>query len=117
MGESQYKSTRDLIWSAAEKKIARQAFDRALQQDFAGLIADVKRRAAAIEQPSQLWELERYIAAGGKRIDREYDWRYSVLPEVLANLICKGRIKEQDLEGLRQDKLDFIRRYVHFATS
>lgn len=113
--ESSYHSPRDLVWSRAEKRLARQVFDRALQADFVRVISEVKKRAAKIEQPSQLWELERYIAASGKRINREYDWRASVLIEVFANLILKGRIQEQELEGLREDKLNFIRRYVQFA--
>ena len=70
---------RNLKWSSAEKAIARKAFDRALNQDLDAVI------------------------------DREYDYRYSVLLTVFAGLIRKGRLREEDLQGLAEDKLGHIR--------
>ena len=98
-----------LKWSPAEKAIARKAFDRALQREFAATINEVKNKAAKIEQPSQLWELETYLTRRRQDIDRQYDYRYSVLPLVLSNLILQGRLKEEELRGLGEDKLKYIR--------
>lgn len=76
------------------------------------MIQETKKMAGKIEQPSGLWELERYLTSRRKEIDRQYDYRYSVLPVVFADLIRKGRIREEELHGLSEDKLESIRSYV-----
>ena len=38
--------------------------------------------ADKIEQPTDLWDLEHYLTESRKKIDRKYDYRYSVLTEV-----------------------------------
>jgi hypothetical protein len=68
-----------------------------------------RRSLRTIEQPSDLWELERYLTERRKEIDRQYDYRYSVLLSVFADLIQKGRLREQDLQGLSAEKL----RHIH----
>ena len=100
---------RSLKWSSAEKAIARKAFEQALQQELEAIIRQAKKMAARIEQPSDLWELERYLIERRKEIDRQYDYRYSVLLIVFADLIQKGRLREQDLQGLSEEKLRHIR--------
>jgi hypothetical protein len=65
--------------------------------------------AGSIEQPSDLWKLERYLTQRRKEIDRRYDYRYSVLLNVFVDLIQKGRLREQDLQGLSEEKL----RHIH----
>jgi len=104
-----YTMIRSLKWSGAEKVIARKAFKRALQQDLGAIIRQAKKMAGRIEQPSDLWELERYLTERRKEIDRQYDYRYSVLLFVFADLIQKGRLGEQDLQGLSEEKL----RHIH----
>jgi hypothetical protein len=99
-----------LKWSPAEKAIARRAFDLALQREFDEVTEEVKRRAANIKERSALWELEDYLTLSRREIDSKYDYRYSVLPLVFARLIVENRISEDDLTGLREDKLDYIRR-------
>ena len=103
---------RDLKWSPAEKAIARKAFERALQQDLEAVIREARKMAEKIEQPSDLWELERYLTERRKEIDRQYDYRYSVLLFVFADLIRKGRLREEDLHGMSEDKLGYIRSYA-----
>ena len=103
---------RDLKWSPAEKAIARKAFERALQQDLEAVIREAKKMAEKVAQPSDLWELERYLTERRKEIDRQYDYRYSVLLFVFADLIRKGRLREEDLHGMSEDKLGYIRSYA-----
>ena len=103
-------ATADFPWSHSEKPIARKVFDRALRHELGQIIAEAKKRAAKIEQPSDLWELESYLAERRKYIDRKYDYRYSVLPIVFGVLVREGRIREEELQGLSSDKLDYIRR-------
>jgi hypothetical protein len=102
---------RDLRWSPAEKAIARTVFESALQQELAAVIRETKEMAVKIKQVSDVWDLERYLTRRRQEIDREYDYRYSVLPEVFGNLIRKGRIRGEDLRGLRDDKLYYIDAY------
>lgn len=97
-------------WSQAEKIVARRAFDRALKREFDQLIAETKRRAGEIEQIADVWSLAEYVFDRRKQIDSQYDYRYSVLPSVLADLLRVGRLSERDLAGLDDDKLAEIRR-------
>ena len=103
-----YTDTRRLKWSETEKAIARKAFDHALQKELQEVIQKAKRMAAAIEHPSDLWELESFLTKRRNEIDRKYDYRYSVLPQVFVNLVREGRVYEEQLRGLAEDKLGFI---------
>lgn len=101
---------RDLDWSHAEKVIARKAFNLALRRELDAVIQEAKHRADKITQPSDLWDLELYLTRRRQTIDRTYEYRYSVLPRVFGNLIRKGRLSEDDLRGLSEDKIAYIRR-------
>jgi Photoprotection regulator fluorescence recovery protein len=100
----------ELKWSHAEKTVARRAFDLALGKELAALLQEAKGRAARIEEPSELWDLESWLTERRREIDRRYDYRYSILPLVFAQLLRDGRLTEDDLHGLGQEKLDLIRR-------
>jgi len=105
----------NFAWSSAEKKVARAAFDMALGREFQAVMKKTKESAAKIEQPSDMWDLEAYLTRCRKRIDREFDYRYSVLLEVFAGLIVRGRLREYELHGLGGEKIECIQRYVGFA--
>ncbi len=70
---------------------------------------ETQQRLARTTESYQLWELERYLHDRRKKIDARYDYRYSVLPFVFADLILEGLLKEQDLRGLQEEKLAIIR--------
>jgi Photoprotection regulator fluorescence recovery protein len=101
---------REWLWSRAEKTAARHAFDVALVREFEAVIREAQERTARIADREELWELERWLAARRREINRTYDFRYSVLPQVFAQLLRLGRLKEEELDGLAPDKLDVIRR-------
>jgi hypothetical protein len=103
-------SIRNLKWSGGEKAVARRAFEHALGQQLEAVVREAKNRAARIKEPSELWDLEKFLSQRRQEIDRKYDYRYSVLPLVFANLLREGRLSEEDLRGLSQDKRDYIRR-------
>ena len=105
---------RDLRWSPAEKAIARKVYESALQQELEAVVRETKEMAAKIEQVGDVWDLEYYLTKRRREIDRQYDYRYSVLPDVFGNLIRKGRVREEDLRGLSDDKLDYIQTYAKF---
>src|SRR5438128_10622253 len=114
-GALSYEAIRDLKWSPQEKAVARKAFDLALKREFESVMVEAKTRAGKIREPSDLWELERYLTERRVQIDRQYEYKYSVLIMVFGNLIQRGRLSEQELEGLNQDKLDSIRGYVEMS--
>jgi hypothetical protein len=68
--------------------------------------------AGKIEQPTDLWGLEHYLTESRKRIDRTYDYRYSVLTDVFGRLVREVRLSEDELQGLGEDKLQSIRSYA-----
>ncbi len=98
-----------LNWSNAEKKIARAAFDAALDAELAALLAEFKQRALAVTDVAQLWEIEDLLRERRREIDRKYDFRYSQLVVVFGQLLRDGGLQEQQLGGLGQDKLTLIR--------
>jgi hypothetical protein len=100
---------REWKWSPAEKAVARRAFDLALSRELDAAVREAKERAARIEEASELWDLEHWLGEQRRRIDHDFDYRYSVLPVVFANLLRDRRITEDDLCGLAPDKLDAIR--------
>ncbi|WP_292458672.1 hypothetical protein [Mesorhizobium sp.] len=75
----------DFSWSASEKKLARHAFDKALEAALAKTMAEFKSKASAVTVPSQMWELEAYLREQRRDIDRTFDYRYSQL--LLSSLI------------------------------
>jgi len=105
---------RHLKWSHTEKQIARKAFELALDREFQSVIQRAKDMASKIEQPADLWELEHYLTQSRKKIDRTFDYRYSVLIDVFGRLIRERRLSEKELQGLGQEKLKSIRSYAKF---
>jgi hypothetical protein len=100
---------RALKWSAKDKAVARCAFDLALKQELDNMLREVKDKVSSIEEASELWELERWLAQRRQKIDRQFDFRYSVLLHVFASLLRERRLIDDDLQGLSQDKLTLIR--------
>ena len=101
-------------WSRSEKAIARSAFDVALNRELHTVMQKAKQMASQINEPSELWELEQYLTQRRKEIDRKYDYRYSQLTHVFGRLLYEGRVNEEELSGLREDKLKPIRSVAKF---
>ena len=83
----------DLKWSAAERKIARRAFD-----------------AARAGKPEDMWAVEDWLTRTRREIDSKYDYRDSRLAFVFGLLLQEGGLSEGELEGLGPDKLSVIER-------
>jgi hypothetical protein len=96
-------------WSPAEKKIARRAFDAALERQCAVILGDLKSMVASASAPEDLWKMHDFLTEQRREISQVYDYRYSMLIVVFARLLGEGWLKEADLEGLREDKLEHIR--------
>ena len=100
----------DEKWTDREKKIARRVFESAVSEELNSTIADFKARAAAVSEPEDMWALEHYLRERRRDIDRKYDYRYSQLIWVFGQLLREGRIREEQLAGLSEEKLNDIRR-------
>jgi len=109
-----YPYQNEPIWSRSEKIVARKAFDAALGRELHEVIQEAKKMASQIQQSSDLWDLEHYLTQRRKEIDRKYDYRYSQLTHVFGRLLHEDRLREEELRGLREDKLKSIRSFAKF---
>jgi len=112
--QNSYPYQNEPIWSRSEKVIARTAFDAALGRELHEVIQQAKKMASQIQQSSDLWDLEHYLTQRRKEIDRKYDYRYSRLTQVFGRLLYEKRLGEEELGGLREDKLQRIRFLAKF---
>jgi hypothetical protein len=112
--QDRYPYQNQPIWSKPEKVIARTAFDAALGRELQEVIQEAKKMASQIQQSSDLWDLEHYMTQRRKEIDRKYDYRYSQLTHVFGRLLHESRLSEDELRGLREDKLKLIRSFAKF---
>ena len=106
---NRYPYQNEPTWSKSEKVIARTAFDAALKRELHQVIEEAKQKAKQIKEPRDLWDLEHYLTERRKEIDRKYDYRYSRLTHVFGRLLYEGRVNEEELRGLGEDKLKSIR--------
>ncbi|MCS3448886.1 MULTISPECIES: hypothetical protein [Bradyrhizobium] len=100
---------RDLQWSPAEKKIARKAYDSAVECALAKVMVEFKSRAVAAATPSEMWEVGAYLHQQRGELDEMFDYRYSQLPLVFARLIREQHLDEALLAGLSDEKRQVIR--------
>ena len=103
---------RDLLWSKTEKDIARKAYDEAYEEECKVVAARVKDLMAHLPEPRAVWTIHDFLSQRRREMDKKYDYRYSVLPLVFGNLVRRGRLRMEELSGLREDKLKAIRSYV-----
>jgi hypothetical protein len=78
------------------------------------VIQEAKKMASEIQQSSDLWDLEHHLTQRRKNIDRKYDTRGSRLKDVLGRLLYENRLSEDDLCGLKEEKMKSIRSFAQF---
>jgi hypothetical protein len=98
----------DFNWSKAEKKIAKEAFDKAYQRESKNIIKEIKEYK--LEQPDDIWSLSELLHEREKEINNIYDYRYSQLTMVFGILIKRGFLSIEELDGLSDEKLEQIRK-------
>jgi len=109
-----YPYQNEPTWSKSEKAIARTAFDAALKRKLQNIMHKTKQMANQIKEPADVWELEHYLTERREEINRKYDYRYSQLRHVFGRLLYEGRVSEEELRGLQEDKLKSIRSLAKF---
>lgn len=102
----------NLKWSASEKKLSRRLFETALEAELSEVMAEFKSKAASLDVPHAMWELEGYLAHKRRAIAEKYDYRYSQLLLVFSRLVREGRLREEQLHGLSEEKLSYIQRIL-----
>src|ERR1700692_3145762 len=105
--QDSYPYQNEPIWSRSEKTIARKAFDAALGRELHEVVNK-------IQQSSDLWDLAHYLTERRKEINRKYDYRYSQPTHVFGRLLYEKRLREDELRGLREDKLNSIHSLAKF---
>jgi photoprotection regulator FRP-like protein len=108
---------RELKWSKSEKDVARQAFDKAYLKECQAIVNRAKSMIAKISNPREIWKVEDYLFDERKQTDEKYNFRRSMLPLVFTRLIEEGWLKEADLKGLGEDKLQMIRKGLQINRS
>ena len=109
-----YPYQNEPTWSKSEKAIARTAFDAALKRELQDVMRNTMQMANQIKEPADVWELEHYLTERREEIDCKYDYRYSRLTQVFGRLLYEKRLGEEELGGLREDKLKSIRSLAKF---
>lgn len=99
-------------WSPSEKKVARRAFDAALEIALGKTMAELKSKVSAMTTADAMWEIEDYLRQQRRKLDQLFDYRYSQLVVVLATLIREGYLEESQLSGLSEDKREEIRSFL-----
>ncbi|BCV22222.1 hypothetical protein [Moorella sp. Hama-1] len=100
---------RDHKWSNSEKKIARQAFERAYQRECEAIQKHVRAMLAKLTNADDIWRVHDFLSKKRCEVDNKYDYRYSVLTFVFARLLKEGWLDESDLDGLQEDKVSAIK--------
>lgn len=96
-------------WSKREKTIARRAFEQAYARECSAPTNEVRRLANGIAEPDDIRKLHNFLTRQRKALAEKDDFRYSVLLFVFARLVGEGWIREADLVGPSEDKLNKIR--------
>ncbi len=99
----------ELRWTAAEKKTARRAFDKAFERHCTAITAEVRRILENATAPAGIWRVQEYLSEQRRTVDRIYRYSYSGLILIFSILIRDGWLTEADLVGLRQEKITRIK--------
>jgi hypothetical protein len=86
----------EIIWSDTEQEIAQTAFQKAYQRETSTLIEHIKEQSGRITVLDDIWQMHDYLSARRHQIDGKYDYRYTSLIFVFAQLLKEGWLK---LEG------------------
>lgn len=103
---------RDVKWNQTEKKVARAAFDKGRDSYFQKLYKEIQKKANALSEPKDIWQLQEFIKKKDKETDQLLDFRYGVLPIVLAGMITRKLLSIDELEGLNEEKIEIIETFV-----
>ena len=99
-------------WTKSQKVHARELFDLALGREYAELIDKIN--TTKIETPEEVWDLHDMLGKKRKELNGKYDYRYSQLIFVFAQLVRGGYLTLEELEPIGEEKLKQIDNMVNF---
>lgn len=99
-------------WSKGEKQAARKGFDAAYERECLTIRAKVEEMLQDKRDIRQIWRIHDYLTEQRRDTDQKYDYRYSKLIWVFAELLREGWLKEADLTGFREDKIAKIKEWA-----
>ncbi|MFT7824438.1 MAG: hypothetical protein ABXS92_06705 [Sulfurimonas sp.] len=99
-------------WTKAQKGHARELFDLALEREYDELIKSIND--TRIETPDDVWELYDMLGKKRKELNGKYDYRYSQLIFVFAQLVRGGYLSLEELKPIGEEKQKSIEKMVHF---
>jgi hypothetical protein len=94
----------NIQWSQTEEQVAKNAFEKAHAREIAALLKDVRERVEVISGVEEVWQLHDFLSARRHEIDGKYDYQYSALIFLFAQLIKEGWLRSDELEGLEPEK-------------
>lgn len=97
-------------WTKAEKKIIRDAFEKANKKDYKRLCNYINSYEA--KTPDDVWELRKFLNNKAKEFNRKYEYRNSMLLISLAVFVNEGLITFDDLEGLPESTILSIKKLL-----
>ena len=92
-------------WSITEKEIAQEMFNRAYKREIETLIKDIREKASAIADLNELWQLHDHLSAKRHEIEGKYEYDYTSLLFVFAELVRDGWLHLDELNQLDRGKL------------
>jgi len=98
------------VWSPAEKKVARAAFQAAWARECGAVRRQVEAMLEHSSDPTEIWRVHDYLSRKRREVDEKYDYRYSVLTSVLGRLLAEGWVVEADITALDPEKTAQIKR-------
>ena len=99
-------------WTKSQKVQARRLFDLALSREYDMLISTIN--SMEIKTPDNVWELYEMLRKKRKEINSKYDYRYSQLILVFAQLVREGYLSIEELEVIGEEKQKRIENIVSF---
>jgi steroid 5-alpha reductase family enzyme len=99
----------DFTWSPKEKQVARSVFEHAALAEETELLNRFKAEAAELKTLEELWGLQYAIREAERAYQQKFDYRYSQLIIVFGRLLREKRITLEDLRGLKEDKIEYIK--------
>ena len=100
----------EFTWSRSEKAAAKRAFDLAADRECRAIRREAQAMLEGATDDQVVWRLHDYLSGKRREFGRKYDYRYSVLVRVFGRLIAEGWLTMDELSGLREEKLEAVRR-------
>jgi hypothetical protein len=95
----------EMNWSESEKHVAQEVFKKAYKREINSLIEEVRQKASEITEIDEVWRLHDFLSVRRHEIDGKYDYNYSELVFIFAQLLNEKWLSLEELQNLQRDKV------------